>query len=67
MRSVRRMCVFVVRCISCGFVLYRGSEPRTVEQVAKMWGGYCPKCMSPLERRPIRIAVRPAREIGVAH
>ncbi|MCC6020749.1 MAG: hypothetical protein LM577_05225 [Thermoproteaceae archaeon] len=49
--------MFIVRCDSCGFVLYKGREPRTVEAVLKMWGGVCPKCMSPLERKPIRMAV----------
>jgi len=49
--------VFVVKCDSCGFVLYSDKEPKTVEAVLKMWGGVCPKCLSPLERRPIKIAV----------
>ncbi len=49
--------VYVVKCDSCGFLLYKGEEPKTVEAVLKMWGGICPKCMSPLERRPIKIAV----------
>ncbi|MBP1448722.1 MAG: hypothetical protein JZD41_01715 [Thermoproteus sp.] len=55
--------MFIVKCISCGFELYHGEEPKTVEAVAKMWGGYCPKCMSPIERRPIKIAVRLARRV----
>ncbi|MEL9991427.1 MAG: hypothetical protein QXP98_07435 [Thermoproteus sp.] len=50
--------MYIVRCISCGFELYRGVEPKTVEAVAKMWGGYCPKCYSPIERKPIKIAVK---------
>ena len=49
--------MFVVKCDSCGFVLYSDKEPKTVEAVLKMWGGVCPKCLSPLERRPIKIAV----------
>ncbi|MGC8583910.1 MAG: hypothetical protein ACP5KY_08050 [Thermoproteus sp.] len=50
--------MYVVKCISCGFELYRGPEPKTVEAVAKIWGGYCPKCLSPIERRPIKIAAK---------
>lgn len=51
------MLVFVVKCYSCGFVLYNDKEPKTVEAVLRMWGGVCPKCLSPLEKRPIRVAV----------
>lgn len=49
--------VYVIKCDSCGFVLYKGADPKTVEAVLRLWGGVCPKCMSPLERRPIKIAV----------
>jgi len=49
--------VFVVRCDSCGFVLFEDKEPKTVEYVLRIWGGICPKCMSPLEKKPIKIAV----------
>jgi hypothetical protein len=49
--------VFVVKCDSCGFVLYMGEDPKTVEAVIKMWGGVCPRCLSPLERRPIKVAI----------
>jgi hypothetical protein len=49
---------YVVKCISYGFELYRGPEPKTVEAVMKIWGGYCPKCLSPLGKRPIKIAVK---------
>ncbi|CCC81183.1 hypothetical protein [Thermoproteus tenax] len=50
--------MYVVRCLSCGFVLYQGAEPKTVEAVIKMWGGYCPKCLSPLEKRPVKIGLK---------
>lgn len=49
--------MFIVKCDSCGFVLYSGEEPRTIDAVLRSWGGVCPKCLSPLERRPIRIAL----------
>jgi len=47
--SIRGVCG---QCISYGFELYRGPEPKTVEAVMKIWGGYCPKCLSPLGKRP---------------
>jgi hypothetical protein len=49
---------YVVKCISCSFELYRGPEPKTVEAVMKIWSGYCPKSLSPLGKRPIKIAVK---------
>jgi hypothetical protein len=49
---------YVVKCISYGFELYRGPEPKTVEAVMKIWGGYCPKRPLPLGKRPIEIAVK---------
>ncbi|MFN3804606.1 MAG: hypothetical protein ACK4SY_06085 [Pyrobaculum sp.] len=49
--------MYVVKCDSCDYVLYKKEVPKTVEAVWKMWGGICPKCMSPLEKKPIKIAV----------
>ncbi|MFN7105655.1 MAG: hypothetical protein ACK4M3_03625 [Pyrobaculum sp.] len=49
--------MYVVKCDSCGYVLYEKDVPKAVEAVLKMWGGTCPKCMSPLEKRPIKIAI----------
>ncbi len=53
--SIRGVCG---QCISYGLELYRDPEPKTVEAVMKIWGGYCPKRLSPLGKRPIKIAVK---------
>lgn len=53
-----------MKCDSCGFVLYRGPDPKTVEAVLKMWGGVCPKCLSPLERRPIKIGIGLVKKVS---
>lgn len=55
--------MITVRCDSCGFVLYNGSirpaggrQPGptpSLKRIKAMWGGQCPKCMSPLEDRAI--------------
>ncbi|GGP22531.1 hypothetical protein GCM10007981_18970 [Thermocladium modestius] len=36
-------------CSACGFVLYRGTRPKSYEDVCKQWGYVCPVCMSALE------------------
>lgn len=35
-------------CEMCGFVLYRGTRPKSYDDVCKQWGYMCPVCMSSL-------------------
>jgi len=47
----------IIRCHSCGFVLYNGNELRRIDLVLREWGYRCPVCMSPLSRTPLRAKV----------
>jgi hypothetical protein len=47
----------IIRCRSCGFVLYRGNELRSIDEVLRVWGYRCPVCMSPLSTRPLGMKV----------
>ena len=38
-----------VVCHSCGFVLYSGREPKSVDDILRKWGYRCPCCLSPLK------------------
>jgi len=44
-------------CRWCGFVLYSGDRLKSTEDVAKYWGGRCPRCLSPISKVPQRIEV----------
>lgn len=46
-----------IRCYSCGFVLYRGSSLKTIDDVLREWGFRCPKCLSPLSKSPEQVEV----------
>jgi hypothetical protein len=47
----------IIRCHSCGFVLYRGDQLRSIDEVLRVWGYKCPVCMSPLSTRPLGMKV----------
>jgi len=47
----------IIRCHSCGFVLYNSNELRSIDLVLREWGYRCPVCMSPLSRAPLRAKV----------
>ena len=47
----------IIRCHSCGFVLYNGNELRSIDLILREWGYRCPVCMSPLSRTPLRTKV----------
>ena len=52
----------IIRCHSCGFVLYRkdasDDKPiKDIEHVLREWGYKCPVCGSPLSKRPINVVV----------
>jgi len=47
----------IIRCHSCGFVLYNGNELRSIDLILREWGYRCPVCMSPLSRIPLRAKV----------
>ena len=53
--------MYVVRCSACGFELYRDAMPVTIYKVAAMWGGRCPRCMSPIVTLE-RVVLRHGRE-----
>ncbi len=44
----------IIRCQSCGFILYQGNELKSIDMVLREWGYRCPVCMSPLGKTPIR-------------
>lgn len=50
-------------CSWCGFILYRGTKIKSIDDIAKYWGGFCPSCMSPLSRVPHKIVVRHAKRL----
>ena len=37
-------------CDSCGFILYRGKELKSIEDVLRRWDYRCPCCLSKLEK-----------------
>ena len=47
----------IIRCLSCGFVLYRGDQLRSIDEVLRVWGYRCPVCMSPLSTLPLGMKV----------
>jgi hypothetical protein len=47
----------IIRCHSCGFILYQGDELRSIDLILRMWDYKCPVCMSPLSRTPLGIKV----------
>jgi len=47
----------IIRCHSCGFVLYNSNELKSIDLVLREWGYRCPVCMSPLSRIPLRTKV----------
>jgi len=47
----------IIKCHSCGFVLYNGNELKSIDLVLREWGYRCPVCMSPLSRVPLRTKV----------
>jgi len=46
-------------CASCGFILYQGKDPKSVDDVLRRWGYRCPCCLSPLKPviRDVKIEV----------
>ena len=52
----------IIRCHSCGFVLYNGNELRSIDLILREWGYRCPVCLSPLSPRPIGFKVVPRTE-----
>jgi len=44
----------IIRCHSCGFVLYRDNQLKSIDEVLREWGYRCPACLSPLSKTPIR-------------
>jgi len=47
----------IIRCHSCGFVLYQGEKLRRIDVVLREWDYRCPVCMSPLSKTPLEIRV----------
>ena len=47
----------IIRCRSCGFVLYRDNQLKSIDEVLREWGYRCPACMSPLSTWPLGIKV----------
>jgi len=53
----------IIKCHSCGFVLYNGNELKSIDLVLREWGYRCPACLSPLSPRPIGFKVVPRTEM----
>jgi uncharacterized protein with PIN domain len=47
----------IIRCHSCGFILYQGNELKSIDEVLREWGYRCPACMSPLSTLPLGMKV----------
>ena len=47
----------IIRCRSCGFILYQGNELKSIDAVLRGWGYRCPVCMSPLSTWPLAVKV----------
>jgi hypothetical protein len=56
----------IIKCHSCGFILYQGNELKSIDAVLREWGYRCPVCMSPLSNKPVRFIVE-ARDNVVKH
>ncbi|MDH5815574.1 MAG: hypothetical protein QE164_02100 [Candidatus Nezhaarchaeota archaeon] len=48
----------IVKCASCGYVLYKGNDLVPPREIAKRFGGKCPKCSSALSQSPLSVEVR---------
>mgnify|MGYP001770649534 CR=1 FL=1 len=57
--------VFEYVCRWCGFKLYVGFKVKSVEDIYKMWGGRCPKCMSPIMQIPQGVIFEPRRRANL--
>jgi len=49
----------IIKCHSCGFILYQGNELRSIDLVLREWGYRCPVCLSPLSPKPVEFKVVP--------
>lgn len=48
----------IVKCAKCGYILYKGNELVPPREIAKRFGGKCPKCSSTLSQNPLSIEVQ---------
>ncbi|MEM0217272.1 MAG: hypothetical protein QXM73_00775 [Candidatus Nezhaarchaeales archaeon] len=48
----------IVKCAKCGYVLYKGNDLVQPKEIAKRFGGKCPKCSSLLSQSPLSVEVR---------
>ncbi|MEM2214107.1 MAG: hypothetical protein QXD66_03610 [Candidatus Nezhaarchaeales archaeon] len=48
----------IVKCASCGYVLYKGNDLIQPKEIAKRFSGKCPKCSSLLSQSPLSVEVR---------
>ncbi|MHC1586314.1 MAG: hypothetical protein ACXQTV_02065 [Candidatus Hecatellaceae archaeon] len=51
----------VAVCKDCGYVLYRGVELKSAEEIIQMVGGRCPKCGRKLSFSVEDVEVRPSK------
>jgi len=47
-----------ILCHRCSFVLYKGDEPVSPEEIVKRYGNRCPRCLAKLSTNPIRIDIK---------
>lgn len=55
---------FIVKCKSCGYVLYRGKELRDLSIIIRQFDARCPCCLSDLRSSVSEyvVIVRPVRK-----
>ncbi|MDI9620042.1 MAG: hypothetical protein QFX33_04450 [Candidatus Nezhaarchaeota archaeon] len=51
----------VIKCVNCGYVLYKGNDLVPPREVIKKFHGKCPKCASTLNQTPISIDVQASK------
>jgi len=56
----------IIKCASCGFILYQGRELKSVIDILKRWDFRCPCCFSKLQPKildyKIELADQPSQE-----
>ena len=46
-----------IKCHRCSFVLYKGDDPISPEEILKRYGYKCPRCLAPLSLDNLQISI----------
>jgi len=44
-------------CHRCSFVLYKGNDFVSPEEIVKRYGGRCPRCLASLSFSPVKVEI----------